>query len=189
LQYCKSDPDFIDPQSWNGYPYVINNPLNFVDPDGLEYRICNSEGKCWTHDDEHVRNAKKAGGFTWVGSRSDRTGLDSGTIYNEDGSVAGTYQQTSHDSQIQRMLWGAAPTIDTWKPVIDALSPLVTLPALPAGGAATTGASVTRAATTMADTARVAKNAQLAVNGAKGGMSEALVLAKLAEDGVEVVGT
>jgi RHS repeat-associated protein len=29
-----------DPQSWNGYAHVRNNPLKFVDPDGRLYELC-----------------------------------------------------------------------------------------------------------------------------------------------------
>ncbi len=31
--------DLSNPQAWNAYTYVINNPLNVVDPDGLDYNL------------------------------------------------------------------------------------------------------------------------------------------------------
>jgi RHS repeat-associated protein len=34
-----------DPQAWNGYAYARNNPLLYSDPDGMSYRVCDSEGK------------------------------------------------------------------------------------------------------------------------------------------------
>ena len=34
-----------DPQSWNMYEYGRNNPLKYIDPLGLDYRVCDSEGK------------------------------------------------------------------------------------------------------------------------------------------------
>jgi len=30
----------VDPQSWNMYSYVRNNPLRYVDPDGQDYHVC-----------------------------------------------------------------------------------------------------------------------------------------------------
>jgi RHS repeat-associated protein len=30
----RGNPDPMDPQSWNGYAYALNNPLKYVDPDG-----------------------------------------------------------------------------------------------------------------------------------------------------------
>ncbi len=36
-----------DPQTWNRYAYVLNNPLRMVDPDGLEASAgCASDKKC-----------------------------------------------------------------------------------------------------------------------------------------------
>ena len=32
--------DTDDPQSWNAYAYVRNNPLNLTDPDGTNYTVC-----------------------------------------------------------------------------------------------------------------------------------------------------
>ncbi len=35
----------VDPQSWNMYAYVGNNPLRYVDPDGQDRHVC-IDGKC-----------------------------------------------------------------------------------------------------------------------------------------------
>jgi RHS repeat-associated protein len=34
-----------EPQSWNAYAYAGNNPLNNTDPDGLNYLVCEANGK------------------------------------------------------------------------------------------------------------------------------------------------
>jgi RHS repeat-associated protein len=39
-----------DPQSWNAYSYTINNPLLYVDPDGLAYRVCDAQGQNCSND-------------------------------------------------------------------------------------------------------------------------------------------
>lgn len=47
-RFLSVDPvggDPLRPQSWNGYSYVLNNPLNFVDPTGMMWFNMNGE---WT---------------------------------------------------------------------------------------------------------------------------------------------
>ena len=34
-----------DPQSWNAYAHVRNNPLRLLDPDGRDYHVCDNAGK------------------------------------------------------------------------------------------------------------------------------------------------
>ncbi len=66
-----------DPQSWNLYSYVRNNPLSFIDPNGTECRIVKSmplygapfeggtqfEGDCSSPGDEKVTEGDKAQKF------------------------------------------------------------------------------------------------------------------------------
>jgi|ERR1700727_1409353 RHS repeat-associated protein len=51
-RFMKPDPNqtsgfehMRDPQSWNGYSIARNNPLVYVDPDGLNYTVCDTNGK------------------------------------------------------------------------------------------------------------------------------------------------
>ncbi len=86
---ASADP--ADPQSWNGYAYARNNPLKYVDPDGLAYRICNTDGVCTSgeydlSDKDFDRNFRNAKGVT----------LESGNIY-KDGALIGTYQDLGRD--------------------------------------------------------------------------------------------
>ncbi len=51
-RFTRPDPEGVggtrgDPQSWNMYAYGRNNPLKYLDPEGLAYRVCqiDEEGK------------------------------------------------------------------------------------------------------------------------------------------------
>jgi RHS repeat-associated protein len=51
-RFMSHDPDELagidhmdDPQSWNGYAYTRDNPLLYSDPDGMNYIVCEANGK------------------------------------------------------------------------------------------------------------------------------------------------
>ena len=51
-RFVTSDPlmasaKVVNPQTWNRYAYALNNPLRYVDPDGLEVPAsCAEDKKC-----------------------------------------------------------------------------------------------------------------------------------------------
>ena len=101
-RFMSPDPEQIDgfdhmsnPQAWNGYAYVHNNPLNATDPDGEKYQVCDENGQnCSNQSDtdfaQNQQNAQSAG-EVWK----------NGQIYapDADGNLQfkGTYNQTDVD--------------------------------------------------------------------------------------------
>jgi RHS repeat-associated protein len=51
-----------DPQSWNGYAYGRNNPLRYVDPDGMNYTVCDTQNHCRDVTDEEYNKWRDAQG-------------------------------------------------------------------------------------------------------------------------------
>jgi len=48
--------DQHDPQSFNLYGYVQNNPLRYTDPDGHDVQVCTNEAGCvWLSDDAYAK--------------------------------------------------------------------------------------------------------------------------------------
>ena len=47
--------NILDPQSWNAYAYARNNPLRYIDPDGLSYILCSrADQKLYVFDKHGV---------------------------------------------------------------------------------------------------------------------------------------
>jgi RHS repeat-associated protein len=85
--------DIYDPQSWNGYAYARNNPLQFTDSTGTTYEICafDDSGRtssCGSVSDQYFANLYSSPG---AGIR-----LWGGAIFIGDRRV-GYYTQTSVD--------------------------------------------------------------------------------------------
>ncbi|MEW5980352.1 MAG: RHS repeat-associated core domain-containing protein, partial [Acidobacteriota bacterium] len=104
-----------DPQSWNGYSYVRNNPLTFIDPDGLDYTVCevDSNGKRFncgtvTNDKEFEKYARSQGWYIKGGSLYDETGNQIGTANWFDGD-----RQRGDIAGAQFLVNQTAPVVET----------------------------------------------------------------------------
>jgi RHS repeat-associated protein len=77
-----------DAQSWNGYAYSRNNPLKYIDPTGLKYRLIDTDGNSFDDysDEDFKRNFR----------RNKSIKLKDGNIY-QNGQLIGSYERLSFD--------------------------------------------------------------------------------------------
>ncbi len=80
------------PQTWNGYSYALNTPTIFIDPDGREVRICDTQGNCSNLSDQQAKD----GLFNKQYQQSIGGVVKDGKIY-QNGELIGTYARTSFD--------------------------------------------------------------------------------------------
>lgn len=78
--------DTIEPQSWNGYSYVGNNPLLYTDIDGKDYLICDTSGRCYERvSDSAFKKAETADSHRFVGDKK------GGQIFDSENNLRGIY--------------------------------------------------------------------------------------------------
>jgi len=96
-----------DPQSWNLYSYVLNNPVTNTDPDGHDVQVCDNNGKCNTISNDAYKAAQQAnnqGGLNaptldQVGNSKDANGnFTSLGITNSSGQQVGTAKYVPGDN-------------------------------------------------------------------------------------------
>jgi hypothetical protein len=82
-----SDQDPNNPQSWNLYSYVRNNPLNSTDPDGHSVQVCDTYGNCG----DPISNAQYE-----MDQKTNQSGLDEPTLdtVGMSGNGAGQFYAT-----------------------------------------------------------------------------------------------
>jgi RHS repeat-associated protein len=108
LPFVGIDPipyaDPANPQSFNLYSYVRNNPLTNTDPDGHDVNICDNNGNCHQVTNEQYQAAQQGnnGGLNvptldQVGSNGNGSGqFNSTAITDSSGSTVGTATYVSN---------------------------------------------------------------------------------------------
>jgi len=105
-RFMSPDPENIsavlnsdDPQAWNGYAYGRNNPLRYTDPEGLNYSVCDVNGKnCADLTDKQYEQYRK--------DNPDVRATPSGDLYvkNQDGSETKVGSESYYNEKIGESL-------------------------------------------------------------------------------------
>jgi len=87
-----------NPQSLNRYAYVLNNPLKYIDPDGLDCAYLNDAGtdieKGGLDQTSNSRECKKHGGYWVVGAIADVSSSGNNITFNVIGADLNRYNAT-----------------------------------------------------------------------------------------------
>jgi RHS repeat-associated protein len=107
-RFTSTDQPFADqfesnPQSWNLYLYVRNNPLNLVDPLG-QSAGCPVFAECYTGEDGTTRYIDPASGeeIIYLGEADSGVKDERGSIVHEDGSRTMTNDQATQQQREAR---------------------------------------------------------------------------------------
>jgi RHS repeat-associated protein len=107
-RFISADPHVTFPgfgQSWNPYSYVLNSPISFTDPSGLDTFVCNNAGACYLSSGDGGSGGSggdTAGDYTGTGPfAAGPTGSAGGPSFGGGGrdvakSDSGGFQQGDH---------------------------------------------------------------------------------------------
>ncbi|MGO8720581.1 MAG: RHS repeat-associated core domain-containing protein [Acidobacteriaceae bacterium] len=123
LRWTRPDPyngsyDLTNPQSFNRYVYAMNNPLNNIDPSGLDEYVCQENGGCgWVLDDQYsaaqAAPPDLAGGLNAPSIQYLISNNNFGYIYNSDNQIVGTVEYLANYSGMN-MFYCSAGCASYW---------------------------------------------------------------------------
>ena len=191
-RFMVTDPELLtidadDPQTWNLYAYVRNNPEIIVDIDGKQWRVCDNQNNCVVISDADAKKTL----FNRDGNAPEIIRKDGG-IYDRDGNQLGSYERISFDDFTDAqndLFFGSGRLIESSeirRPVYDAAGHIInffgSMPAEGAGqaveGVLTQGnkviAEVESAINAVRQTATIVKSSKTEIlEKVEGGLAEA----------------
>jgi RHS repeat-associated protein len=132
--------DATSPQSWNRYAYVLNSPLNFIDPDGLDCVYLNDAGNGaqFIDHESNIGECEQNGGYWgngWVANSSwiqTDPYSDNILIYSQfdNGGIGVSLASQTWTQGAFGLSDEATPSMlrfDVWAPMTDEQKALITL--------------------------------------------------------------
>ncbi len=114
-----------DPQSWNAYAYGRNNPVLYIDPEGLDYKVCyaNAAG-CFDYTNKqfaaYISDIKSAG-FVAQGEAKNGNIVD---VETGNAIASFSYFTTWEQDTVAALVSDPKRTLEIWAPIVELVQPM-----------------------------------------------------------------